>query len=516
MKDLKEISKYTLSDLEEGLLSGMEDVLDAGDKYMDETALQSWFMNDKCRITKKKNGYVLRGNFKTKDIDDVYGGPKIVAVYGNFAVSDTKLTSLEGMFVEDAIVEGTFTIENNDNLTSLKGCPISVGTLVIANNKRLVDIDIAPNVLVNAYISKNGKKFKETALRSKMNVYKKIFCSVDIEEEMVNESAVINEAFKAPQLKRVADAIKKATSKDTPKENRFTFAKIKSIMWDKIEASQISEFDMSDAKSMTAARGFVYKKADGMFVLIDKDDDAYAIIYDKYVLLLKRSYPYSKTIDKYSMSTKVSNQDILDYVEKSSSFLFVDLTGAKWAYDLQQQRYDARHGALALKKGYERTGKQGQYSWQTSDIINAKQIRYYQDIADENRRRYETLVTQMKAQKALLSGSFNKLKARLDKAFVRYTALLSKIYANPSNYNSYDVEFLHNRFHDARKKDKWSISESGLFFVLEQYFRFIINASEGNRWMSNVDVSQKIKQYEDAISTNLDNVEAKLTELEHK
>lgn len=516
MKDLKEISKYALSDLEEGLLSGMEDVLDAGDKYMDETALQSWFMNDKCKITKKKHGYVLRGNFKTKDIDKYYDGPKIVAVYGNFAVSDTKLTSLEGMFVEDAIVEGTFTIENNDNLTSLKGCPISVGTLVVANNKSLMDIDIAPNVLVNAYISKNGKKFKETALRGKINVYKKIFCSVDIEEDMVNESTMINEAFKAPQLKRVADAIKNATKKETSKDNRFTFARIKSIMWDKIEASQISEFDMSDAKSMTAARGFVYKKADGMFVLIDKDDDVYAIIYDKYVLLLKRSYPYTKTIDKYSMSTKVSNQDILDYIGNSSSFLFVDLTGAKWAYDLQQERYAARQGALAFRKGHERTNKQGEYSWQTSDIINAKQVRYYQDIADENRRRYETLVTQMKAQKALLSGSFNAIKTRLDKAFARYTAVLSKVYANPKNYNNYDVEFLNNRFHDVRQKDRWNLTESGLFYVLEQYFRFIINASEGDRWMNNVDISAKIKQYEDAISRNLDAVESKLTEMEHK
>ena len=221
MKDIKELGNYMLSDLSEGLLSGMDDVLADGDKYMDEEALKKWFVNDNCKITKKKNGYILRGSFKTKDIDTTYNGPKIVGVYGNFAISDTKLSSLEGVFSEDAMIEGTFTIENNDNLVSLKGCPISVGTLVIANNKKLKDIDVAPNVLVNAYISKNGRKFKETDLRTKMNVYKKIFCAVENEDELINESEMVNEAFKAPQLKLIADAIKRCTKKDIDKHKKI-------------------------------------------------------------------------------------------------------------------------------------------------------------------------------------------------------------------------------------------------------------------------------------------------------
>ena len=59
MKDIKELGNYMLSDLSEGLLSGMDDVLAAGDRYMDEEALKKWFVNDNCKITKKKNNKLL-------------------------------------------------------------------------------------------------------------------------------------------------------------------------------------------------------------------------------------------------------------------------------------------------------------------------------------------------------------------------------------------------------------------------------------------------------------------------
>jgi hypothetical protein len=372
MKDLKEISKYALTDLDEGLLAGMDDVLAAGDKYMDEETFKAWFMNDKCKMTKKKNGYVLRGNFKTKDIGESYYGPKIVAVYGNFSVSDTKLRDLTGLFSDDCMIEGTFTIENNDSLVSLKGCPISVNTLVIANNKSLMDIDIAPNVLVNAYISKNGKKFKEGTLRSKMNVYKKIFCSFENDADLVNE-AFVNEAFKAPQLKLVADAIK-ASSKNVHPNDKMKFSDLKNIQWDKIEASQISEYDMSDPKSMTAARGFVYKKenSNGMYILM-KNDQVTAIIINKELISFKDFYTYGVSVNrvgKYSGS-KVSNQDILDWISGAESFMYVDLKDMDYTYKIQTVRREARMGAVAMERGYERTGKYDPNRWNVSDRIDA-------------------------------------------------------------------------------------------------------------------------------------------------
>lgn len=514
IKTIKDVSKYMLSDLTEGLLAGMDSAFAEADKYVDEETFKPWMMNDKCKMTKKKNGYVLRGNFKTKDIKDTYYGPKIVAVYGNFSVSDTKLSDLTGLFSDDCIIEGTFTIENNDNLVSLKGCPISVSTLVVANNKSLMDIDIAPNVMVNAYISKNGKKFKEEKLRGKMNVYKKIFCSVENEEDLVNES-MINEAFKAPQLKLVADAIKDS-SKDVKRENRFHFDNLKNIAWDKIEASQISEYDSTDSKYMTHARGFVYKKAYGMYILM-KNDQVYAIILGKTLMQFKSITNYGTTTyrkEKYSSGSQLSNQDILDWIESADSFMFVDLKDMDNTYDLQQSRRAARSGAIAMDRGYERTGKPTS-AWSRADIIDAKQVRYYQDIADQNRRRYKELATQIKAKKALNNGSFINIKNRLDKVFARYTALLSKIYANPEKYSRWDIEWLNDKFFNY-SSSKYSTSESGLFKSIEDYMRFLIEASKGDVYMGNsgMSIQDKMKDYEAKIVRDIDMVEVKINEIE--
>lgn len=515
MKTIKDVSKYMLSDLTEGLLAGMGSAFAEADKYVDEETFKPWMMNDKCKMTKKKNGYVLRGNFKTKDIKDAYYGPKIVAVYGNFSVSDTELSNLEGMFSDDCIIEGTFTIENNDNLVSLKGCPISVSTLVIANNKSLMDIDIAPNVMVNAYISKNGKKFKEEKLRGKMNVYKKIFCSAENEDDLVNEN-VINEAFKAPQLKLVADAIKDA-SKDVKRDERMHFNNLRNIAWDKIEASQISEYDKSDPKYMTHARGFVYKKTYfGMYVLM-KNDQVYAIILGKGLIQFKSITNYGVTTYRKTRvfnGVQLSNQDILDWIEGSDSFMFVDLKDTDTTYDLQQSRRAARSGAVAIERGYERTGKPTS-PWSYADKIDAKQIRYYQDIADQNRRRYKELATQIKAKKALNNGSFTNIKTRLDKVFARYTALLSKIYANPDKYSRWDIDWLNDKFF-SYSSGKYSTHERGLFKSIEDYMRFLIEASKGDVYTGGMSIQDKMKEYEAVIIRDIDSVEAKLNEIENR
>lgn len=517
MKDIKDIVSYTLSDLSEGLLSGMDAAFATADKFIDEDILKKWFTNDNCKITKKKNGYVLRGNFKTKDIEDTYNGPKIVAVYGNFAISDTKLSSLEGMFSEDAVIEGTFTIENNDNLVSLKGCPISVSTLVIANNKNLKDIDIAPNVLVNAYVSKNGKKFKETQLRAKMNVYKKIFCSVendDVEDALINESEMINEAFKAPQLKLIADAIKRCTKSNVKREDRFTLEYITAIAWDKLEASKISEYDNSDPKTITVIRNLTYKKADGMFALMNAEGEVYAIIYQKHYLTLSPNAHY-RSIDKYTSGNKISNQDMIDYISYADSFMFIDLKDEDLVWALRSERRKAREGALAYRKGYERTGK-AEYSW-SQDVISDKNVRYYQEIADENRERYKTMVQQLKAKKALTSGNFDNIKKRLDDIFARYTKLLSKVYADPTKYSAWDLDWLNDKFYNVTKIDKYSMRESGLFRSIEVYFNFLIEASKGSAYMGrNNDVIQKIKDLEETLLANIRVVDLKLQEMEAK
>ena len=156
MRDLK-YSIY-VNDLTEGLLADMEDAITAGDDHMNNEMFANWALNAGCKVAKTKKGYKLKGDYKIKDIDN-YNGPKILSVQGNLAISNTNLETLEGLFDTDCEIEGTFTLENNSKLISLKGCPMQVNSLVINNNKALTDLSLAPVVLINAYISRNGKKW---------------------------------------------------------------------------------------------------------------------------------------------------------------------------------------------------------------------------------------------------------------------------------------------------------------------------------------------------------------------
>jgi hypothetical protein len=174
--------------------------------------------------------------------------------------------------------------------------------------------------------------------------------------------------------------------------------------------------------------------------------------------------------------------------------------------NLQVARDASKRNALAFQRGHERS----------NDSLTPKYIRYYQSIAEENRERYKKLVTQIKAQKALLTNNFMTLKARLDSAFNRYTNLLAKVLQNPSKYDSYDINWLNDKFHATHKRDKWTTVETGLFRQLEVYMSYIIDASKGSTGYNNSDIQQSIHNGETNISRSLDEVERELTKLEAK
>ena len=69
MNTLKELSNIYLSDLSEGLLDDIEDNLTTGTDYMDNEMFSKWAVGDKFSVVKKKNGYVLKGNFKITGIN---------------------------------------------------------------------------------------------------------------------------------------------------------------------------------------------------------------------------------------------------------------------------------------------------------------------------------------------------------------------------------------------------------------------------------------------------------------
>lgn len=514
MKDLREYSEY-LIDINEGIFADMEDTLTAGDNYVDSELIKSWFVNDHCKMFKTKQGYVLHGNFKMKDIGEHYEGPKIKNVKGNVAISNTKLTSLEGIFNADCEITGSLTIEDNDNLTSLKGCPLIVkGSLTITGNKSLKDIDCAPMVYINAYVSKNGKKFKKDELAKKINVYKHIFCSLD-EETPIMEGEMIYEAFKAPQLKIIADAIRDASKGQNDRDRRFKFSDIAhAVEWDKIDASRITEYETSDSKCATVARKYIASSNPGFMALMDADGDVYGLVSGKRFLRLKNrrdNWMGDKILSKHTLRNELTSTEMLDLVLHADTIMFIDLSGYNHNnyYQKRADRNNAQSGALAFRRGEERTGKDDYYF----NKIDAKNIRYYQKIADDNRERYKKELIKLKAQRAAMSNNFSQIKVRLDRAFDRYTTLLTKILQNPSKYDAWDFGYLNDKFARAYQPDRYNVQEKGLFQSIERYIKYMIDASKGSVY-NKQNIQTQMQQLENQIIGDLDQVEVHLTKLE--
>lgn len=122
----------------------------------------------------------------------------------------------------------------------------------------------------------------------------------------------------------------------------------------------------------------------------------------------------------------------------------------------------------------------------------------------------------IKANRAVQSNKFDSIKARVDKCFDRYTALISKMLKNPTKFSNYDLEWLNDKFTSFRSS-KYGYSEYGLLYTFEKYVRFMLEAQKGNAYVSNRGgMADQIRQYEESMEHDLLAVESKLAELEAK
>lgn len=525
--------------IDEGLLSDLEDNMKAGDKMSEEYILKQWFTNDKCKAWKQRKGWLLVGNFKINFEGEVYDGPKIKKVDGNLSIYKSGLVTLENIFTDDATITGSLTIEDNDNLISLKGLPTTINSVTIAGNKKLTDIDVMLNVNGNAYISKNGKKFSKKELSKKMNVSKNIFCSVE-PYDVILESEALMEAFKAPQLKLIWDGIK-AASQDVSKEERVSFNDITRIAWDKLDASNITELDAKDPKCEKLIRAYCQHKYNGIIVIMNAKGEPLKMFYNQNITIIHpklREYSFSswnRKLNKYNINhRRLKTSEVVSSLTewdnytgrngeyndfKSDSVLFIEIPE-----ELRQEyrekynnRIEAKKGAVALMRGKERNGKyvndKSGVNWYGEEI-DYRQIRYFQNIANENRERYAQAIVKIRAEKALMTDTFKTLKVRIDKAFDRYTNLLDKVLKNPKNYNQYDIEFLNKKISNTEDAYGTRYSNySGLMQMLNVYTRLIISASKGS---GSSNIKNEIKAIEQSISNKIVEVEDELSMLEAK
>lgn len=524
----------------EGILDDLEDNLAEGDKMIEEDIIKSWFTNDRCKMWKQKKGWVLSGNFKMMYDESTYTGPKIKKVVGNFSIFNSGLTTLENIFTEDCVIEGTLTIEDNKNLVSLKGLPANLNSVTICGNKKLKEIDTLINANGNVYVSKNGKKFSKEELSTRINTTKNIFCSVDPYEILV-EAESLMEAFKAPQLKVIWDTIKLA-SKDTPSSERVEMTDIIRIPWDKIDASNISEIDVKNPNCARTIRLYTSYKLDGLVISLNKDGEPLRMLYGKTLIkvhpdLIKYHNRWSsKYLSKYDIGS-TNSRNVADIIEvltnefynikgddhknlRPESVMFIEITNKHrqdWV-EIKTKRKNAKQGAIALQRGDERTGKYDSTGtsanpWYKNSGIDTKTIRYYQQIADENRKRYNIALTKIRAEREAKSNNIIlNLKSRIDKAFQRYTTLLDKYFKDPQNFKrdaSIDIQRLHARFFRSGYN---SLRKDGLFPMIESYANLLSSSTQ--KVSDNLNIQTKLKAIANNIDSELSHIENILTQME--
>lgn len=521
MKNLKDVALEYIDNISEGLLDDVDTALNAADQYMDEQKLAEWSKNSRtpAHWWKKKVGFTVQGDFEISGIDTKeYTGPMFRLVKGNVTISNTQLENLEGIFMDGCVINGTLCIEDNPNLTSLKGCPAEVQTMIVADNKNLKDIDELPEIKLNLYAIRNGKKFNKEKLAEKFVVGKRINCSVEDDTNMIDEStestkstnSIVNESFKIPQLAAFVDAVNKLSVKNRENKARLT-SFLQDVAWDKVSNSHVSEYDAHSSEATKAARLYITHKRRGFVLLMDTEGKCVGMIRGKhYYDLTTPNYPsWLREKDKWSSWSYEAKVDTLLYnINKyADTIVTVDVDNVEPAYSLKNARVTARNGATAYTRGFERS----------NDKVTAKQVRYYQDIVDKNRERYKKMLQIIRANRAVQSNKFDSIKARVDKCFDRYTALISKMLKNPTKFSNYDVEWLNNRFTSVRSSTHGGYSKDGLMSSFERYVRFMIEAQKGKAYVLNSNgLVDQIRKYEEKMESDLLSVESKLAELEAK
>ena len=517
MIDLKDYTKIVI---DESILDDIDDILADGDKQVDLKMVEKWSApsRKKAYYSKQKKGFVMVGDYVIDDIEDTkYYGTPIKRLTGTLAISGCAIESLEGLFTPDCEIDGTFTIEDCPNLVSLKGCPLSCKTFTVSGCKKLKNIDFTPVVSGNVYLNDNGKRFKEEKLRENPNFYcgKKVFCSTLFDvENLINEGHLefVCEAFKAPQLKVLAAALNAVKDPNAKLDIRKFMANVE---LDKIKSSQITEYDLPvDLKvALPMVKQYTTGKRSGFFFTMNRDGEVLNVFHGKRALNVGNRY---SKIDNWTSFYDINASAIESQISMASTLVIVDVNGMEATWRINNAREENRKGAIAMMKGTERTGKSnGSYWDDRENKIDAKQVRYYQQIANENRERYKQMITKMKAERALKANNFEKYKTQIDNLFQRYTALLSKILKDPKKYSSYDVEFLNDKFKAARltgQRRYQYMKEDGLLVAIERYFQLMISANTAGRSGSSID--DDIKRCEDSIVYNIAAVDSKLRQLE--
>lgn len=454
----------------------------------------------------------MKGDFKIDDISQKeYDGYPIKSLDGNLSIVGCELESLKGMFLPECEITGSLTIEDCPNFMSLEGAPKSVGSLAISGNPKFKSLEFCPIVKGNMYLSHNGKKFDLNKLKSDENiiVMKRIFCSAENNYEMIDESQV-NEAFKAPQLVHLANEIKKASEKDRSAKPKLTNL-LNDVRLDTIKSSDVTELDANDPDAGKYAKLYFSRKRRGFFYCMDSEGNVGPIFSGASVLNLKQyggNERWSAKIGSYTSGKGIRQTEMLNIISRYDTIVFVDTEDVEVTFDIKNDRRNLQRGAVAMQRGYERSGKDDNI-W-SSDHIDAKNVRYYQDLAEENRQRYKSMLIKLKAERAANVNVFGKYKKQVDELFDRYTAIIEKMLLNPTKYSLWELEDLNRAF---STKDLY---RNSIMSLLSKYFDTLRDASYGYSYGEGANIADKVKKFQEDLEASIKRADELLKKLENR
>lgn len=456
----------------ESLLDDFEDMEVSQDKEM----IKQWCednLKGNYKLVVLKNGHIkLRGDVLIKDYKDDNFPYQISVMNGNLSIEKcSNITSLNGLFVDFISIDGNFSINNCEKLTSLEGGPLTVkGTLSITGNKSLKSIEGAPELVFgNIYIMKNGKKFSFDKLAEKYDLARRIVCSLEDDEDLVNED-VVNEALNEPHLLELADQMKK--SKLNIKNVLFDYFPIE---WDLIDSSNVQEFTRIDTKAKTKIRNTIARRDDirGIILLWDDHKQKYtSIISDKKEILDLNNgkvYSFGSFARKW---VGLSTTELMNYVDYADSAIIIN-----WTIDELTAKY--------RKQVNRRKSREGM-------VHNTPE--YYEELARENIARYRKIIEQNKA--ARKAGDFDAIDKDVETivtAAFKYAQNIRKNFKpdpnNPHNhyFESSKIENIMEEIYDKKTwvgfkataftvKDGYS-GNDGLLSLYDQYMRMYMRVS---------------------------------------
>ena len=247
-------------------------------------------------------------------------------------------------------------------------------------------------------------------------------------------------------------------------------------------------------RGIKIARKFITNGSRGWVMLYNKEGNITALIKGHNVYMLgDRDTIFSHI--QTSIDTKVG--DIIEkWVKRADVIVIIDLSNAPTAWEMKRDRREAQKGAIAMNRGEERL---------TSDITPTD-IRYYQDLANENRRRYKAAILKIRAQKAAETNNYEKIKERVDKCLARHTALINKVISTPEKYTSFRIQDINTYINN-------------LLSMLTEYAKIYIAAGKGDKYESTYIYNyHTVEKALDAFQHDFDErcrvVETKLTNLE--